>query len=204
MRGEARIGPVAAIDDGVVLGYASGRGPTEPLELGAGAVLRSGTVLYAGSRIGLRLHTGHHVVIREECELGDDVAVWSNSVIDYGCVVGHGAKIHVGCYVAQYSTIGDGAFLAPGVRFANDLYPGDPASSALMGGPTIGARAQLGVNVSVLPYVHVGAGAIIGAGSVVTRDIPPGTVALGAPARPVRAVEDLPELVRRLPGRRRP
>lgn len=47
---------------------------------------------------------------------------------------------------------------------ANDLYPGDARSAALMAGPRIGARAQIGVNVTILPYVRIGAGALIGAG----------------------------------------
>ncbi len=138
-------------------------------------------------------------MLREECEIGDDVAVWSNSVIDYGCTVGRGAKIHTNCYVAQFSEIGEDAFLAPGVSFANDLYPGDEASAARMRGPVIGARAQLGVNVTVLPYVRIGDGAIIGAGSVVTRDIPPGVVAFGSPARPAGRVDALPPIAERAP-----
>ena len=76
--------------------------------------LRSGSVLYLGSRIGARFQAGHNVVIREECEIGDDVSVWSNSVIDYGCRIGDRVKIHSNCYVAQFSEIEDEAFLAPG------------------------------------------------------------------------------------------
>jgi acetyltransferase-like isoleucine patch superfamily enzyme len=170
------------LDPDVVLGYPSSRVGTAPLALGPGATLRSGTVLYAGSRIGARLSTGHHVVVREQCELGDDVAVWSGTVIDYGCRIGHRVKIHTNCYVAQFSEIEDDAFLAPGVSFANDLYPGREESAARMAGPVIGAGAQLGVNVTVLPFVRIGAGAIIGAGSVVTRDVPAGAVAYGNPA----------------------
>ena len=81
-------------------------------------------MLYAGSRIGARLQTGHHVVIREDCEIGDDVSVWSNTVIDYGCRIGDGVKIHCNCYVAQYTEIGDGAFLAPGVTLRQRPLPG--------------------------------------------------------------------------------
>jgi acetyltransferase-like isoleucine patch superfamily enzyme len=121
-------------------------------------------------------------VIREACVLGDDVSIWSNSVIDYGCRIGTGVKVHSNCYVAQFTEICDHAFLAPGVTIANDLYPGDPASERVMSGPHIGRGAQIGVNVTLLPFVRIGAGAMIGAGSVVTRDIPAGAVAFGNPA----------------------
>lgn len=161
------------------------------LFLGLNAVLRSGTVIYAGSRIGDRLMTGHNVVIREENVVGDDVAVWSNSVIDYGCVIGNGVKIHTGVYVAQFTTIRDGAFLAPGVMIANDPHPGCAHSRDCMRGPTIEKNAQIGVNVTLLPFVTIGEGALIGSGSVVTRDIPPRTVAYGNPARVVSSVDDI-------------
>jgi acetyltransferase-like isoleucine patch superfamily enzyme len=181
-------------DRGVLVGYPVSQAGAEPLILGAGATLRSGTVLYDGSRIGRRLQTGHGVVIREGCEVGDNVSVWTNSVIDYGCRIGDRVKIHCNCYVAQYSELEDDVFLAPGVTIANDLYPGDRRSAQLMAGPRIGARAQIGVNVTILPFVRIGAGALVGAGSVVTRDIPAAVVAFGNPAVPHRTVADLPDI----------
>ena len=186
------------IDHGVVLGHPVSRGGAGPLILGRGAHLRSGTVLYDGSAIGERLQTGHGVVIRENCEIGDDVSVWSNSVIDYGCRIGSRVKIHCNCYVAQFSELEDGVFLAPGVTLANDLYPGDSRSAELMAGPKIGAGAQVGVNATILPYVRIGAGALIGAGSVVTRDVPPGAVAFGNPALVRGEVSGLPAVDSRI------
>ncbi len=179
-------------DPGVFVGYPVSRTGTGPLVLGAGAMLRSGTVLYDGTTIGRHLQTGHGVVIREGCVVGDDVSVWSNSVIDYGCRIGDRVKIHCNCYVAQYTELEDDVFLAPGVTIANDLYPGNRRSAQLMAGPRIGAGAQIGVNVAILPFVRIGAGALIGAGSVVTRDIPAAVVAFGNPAVPRRMVADLP------------
>jgi acetyltransferase-like isoleucine patch superfamily enzyme len=194
----AQHGTAAEIGAGVIVGHPVGRGNGDPLTLGPGARLRSGTTLYRGSVIGRGLQTGHGVVIREECSIGDDVSVWSNSVIDYGCRIGSRVKIHCNCYVAQYTQIDEDAFLAPGVTTANDLYPGDERSAALMGGPTIERGAQVGVNVTILPHVRIGAGSIIGAGSVVTRDIPPGVVAFGNPAVVRRRVGELPRIEDRL------
>jgi acetyltransferase-like isoleucine patch superfamily enzyme len=174
-----------------VLGYAPARSAEEPLILGASARLRSGTVLYRGSRIGSRLETGHHVVVREQCQIGDDVRIWTGSVIDYRCRLGDGVKVHCNCYVAQFTEIGDGAFLAPGVTIANDLYPGDATSEEVMSGPSIGAGAHIGVNATILPFVRIGAGALVGAGATVTRDLPERCVAYGNPAVVRGSVDDL-------------
>jgi acetyltransferase-like isoleucine patch superfamily enzyme len=190
--------PAINADPGVEIGYPAARVTGVELTIGEGARLRSGTILYAGSRIGDRFETGHHVVIREQCEIADDVSVWSNSVIDYGCRIGAGVKIHTNCYVAQYTEIGPGAFLAPGVTIANDLYPGRAESAEVMSGPSIGAGAQLGVNVTVLPFVRIGANCLVGAGSVVTRDLPAGTVAFGNPARVRGLVGELEDISARI------
>jgi acetyltransferase-like isoleucine patch superfamily enzyme len=187
-------------DPGVLIAYAGSRNAPGDFALGPDARLRTGTVLYAGSRIGARFNTGHHVVVREECDVGDDVSIWSNSVVDYGCRLGNDVKIHSNCYIAQYTEILDGAFCAPGVTVANDLYPGQAASARLMSGPRIGAGAQIGVNVTLLPYVRVGDGCLVGAGSVVTHDLPPGTVAYGNPARVRGLVADLVAIDLRIPG----
>ena len=202
------IGHGLVADDGVIVGYPSARGSHGSLQVGVTARLRSGTVVYEGSTIGDRFETGHHVIIREDVVIGDDVSVWSSSVVDYGCVIGDEVKIHTGCYVGQYSHIEAGAFLAPGVVLTNDLYPGRPGSAEVMSGPLIRAGAQIGANVTILPYVTVGSGALIGAGSIVTRDIPPNMVAYGCPAVPVRPVDELGPVAQRIrravPTTRRP
>jgi len=192
------IGEGLEADPTAIIGYPSTRIEAADLVIGPHARIRSGSVIYLGSRIGARLQTGHNVVIREECEIGDDVSLWSNSVVDYSCRIATRVKIHTGCYVAQFTEIEEDAFLAPGVSIANDLYPGQRTSARRMSGPHIGRGAQIGVNVTLLPFVRIGAGALVGAGSVVTRDIPEGCVAFGNPARIRGEVSDLVAIERRI------
>jgi len=189
---EVVLGAGGLVDDGVRLGYVSPReGASRVLHIGEGARIRAGTVIYAGSKIGDRLETGHNVVIREQNEIGNDFSIWNNSVVDYGCRIGDGVKIHCNVYVAQFTTIEDGVFLAPGVTIANDIHPGCPDSKKCMKGPTIGEGAQIGVNVTILPFVRIGARALVGAGAVVTKDVLPGAVDAGNPARVKGRIEDL-------------
>jgi acetyltransferase-like isoleucine patch superfamily enzyme len=160
--------------------------------LGAGSRLRAGTIVYAGSRIGAGLQTGHNVVIREENVIGDGVSVWSNTVIDYGCVIGDRVKIHSNVYIPQFSVIEDDVFIAPGCTFANDMHPGCVCSEyENMKGPTIRRGARIGVNVTITPGVEIGAYALVGSGSVVTRDVPPGAVVAGSPARVMKMTGEL-------------
>lgn len=168
----------------VILGERTGRQiPTIALIIGDNAGIRSGTVIYGGTRIGNNLRTGHNVVIREQNEIGDNLQIWSNSVIDYGCRIGNNVKIHCNCYVAQNTIFEDDTFLAPGVIISNDMFPGPLFPDAPLVGPTIKRGAQIGCNVTIRPGVVIGEYALIGAGSMVTRDVPPYTLAYGNPAR---------------------
>lgn len=187
-----QIGPGARIDPSAIVGERPARPIADlALRIGPGACLRSGTVIYAGSSIGGHFSTGHNVVVREQNVIGDDVSIWGNSTIDYGCTIGSRVKIHTSVYVAQFTVLEEDVFLAPGVVLANDPHPGCPRSKDCMRGPTIRRAAQVGVNVTVVPFVTIGECALIGAGSVVTKDVPPRAVAYGNPARVVGTIDDL-------------
>jgi len=190
--GNVRLGDGARIDPEAIIGYLSPRGGvSDELVIGRGAGVRSGSVIYAGSTIGDGLETGHNVVIREQNRIGRDFSIWNNSVIDYGCTIGDGVKVHCNVYVAQFTVIEDGVFIAPGVTIANDIHPGCPESGECMRGPVLRKGCRLGVNVTVVPYVTVGERTLVGSGSVVTRDLPPGVLAYGNPARVHSKLEDL-------------
>jgi len=50
--------------------------------------------------------------------------------------------------------------------------------------------AMVGAGANLLPGVVIGAGAIAGAGAVVTKDVASHTLAMGIPARVVRALAE--------------
>jgi len=54
---------------------------------------------------------------------------------------------------------------------------------------TLEDNVWLGGSVVVCPGVTIGANSIIGAGAVVTRDIPANSIAVGNPARVIRALD---------------
>jgi len=184
---DVRLGPESNIDPGVILGYPPGRpGTFGEVRIGRGARVRSGSVIYAAVEIGDDFETGHHAVVREDNRIGSHCTLWNNSTIDYGCVIGDRVLIHCNVYIAQFTTLEDDVFLAPGVTIANDPHP---ICTKCMQGPTIRRGARIGVNATLLPLITIGENALVGAGSVVTGDVPAGMLVAGSPARVIGLVD---------------
>jgi len=70
------LGKNYVIDEGVILGYVPAKKIDDlSLHIGDNARIRTGTVIYLGSKIGHNFETGHNVVIREENVIGGDFKI---------------------------------------------------------------------------------------------------------------------------------
>ena len=168
----------------------AGEGERE-LAIGAGAVIRPFTTIYAGSTFGARLQTGQGASIREDNVLGDDCSVGTNAVLEFGNRIGSRVRIHSGCFL-ELVTIEDDVFVGPNVVFTDDPHPMNcPRYTECKGGAVVRRLARIGANSTVLPGVEIGEGALVGAGSVVVHDVPAGAVVAGSPARVIKMVGEL-------------
>lgn len=183
----------AQIDEFVILGKPP-RGVSAgalPLIIGAGCVIRSHSVIYAGNIIGAGLQTGHHVVIREENRIGAGVSIGTHSIIEHHVAIGDHVRLHSRVFVPEYSVLEDGCWLGPGVVVTNARYPISHGAKDRLEGAIIEAGAIIGANSTLLPGVRIGARALIGAGSVVTKDVSPGAVMVGSPARQINHIDNI-------------
>lgn len=177
------------VEEGAVVGYIPARTMKDTtLHLGENAVVRACSIIYGGSTIGGGLETGHGTVIREENVIGDNLKIWNNSTIDYGCRVGNNVRIHCNVYIAQFTVIEDDVFFAPGVMITNDLHP---ICTACMKGPHIKKGAKIGANAVLLPGITIGENALVAAGAVVVEDVPAESVAAGNPAKIIKTIHQL-------------
>lgn len=90
--------------------------------------------------------------------------------------------------------IGDHAMIAPGCVLTTVDHPRTPANrrnfTSEASPITIGRDVWMGANCTVFSGITIGDNVIIGANTVANKDIPSNCVAVGAPVRIVKTIED--------------
>jgi maltose O-acetyltransferase len=117
-----------------------------------------------------------------QCDYGYQTFVGAHSFANWGLVSLDVATVR----------IGDDVQIGPNVQLLTATHPLEPgprrAKWEAAQPIVIGDNVWLGGGVIVCPGVTIGADAVVGAGAVVVRDLPAGVVAVGSPARVVRAL----------------
>jgi acetyltransferase-like isoleucine patch superfamily enzyme len=197
---KVRIGKDSIIEDFVVLGKTpinSECCKLKELVIGDYPIIRSGTIIYAGTKIGDCFQTGDGARIRENNIIGDYVSIGSYTVIERDCVIGDKVRIHSNCFIPEYTTIEEGVWIGPGVVMTNVLHPPCPMFKKYAPepnccrGPTIKKYAVIGAGAVILPGIVVGENALVGAGAVVTKDVLDCHVVAGIPASTLKEIQEL-------------
>lgn len=137
-----------------------------------------------------------NITFGDDVQLNDHVHIASGQKV----TIGHRVLIASRVFITDHNhgTYGTGeATMRPSRRAGPDgslrEHSGPdvpPADRPLAMSPVaIGNDVWLGQGVCVMPGVTIGAGSVVGANAVVTRNIPPQSIAVGAPARVVRAYD---------------
>lgn len=154
--------------------------------IGPRCIVRRGSLIYDEVVIEERVELGHNVMIRSGSVVRAGSRIGSFTMLDGAVLIGKEVNIQSNVYLPHRTRVMDKAFIGPNVVMTNDPYPVSPT----LIGPTIGVGAVIGAGSVILPGVEIGDGAVVGAGSVVTRDVPPKTVVYGVPAKYAYSVEE--------------
>lgn len=137
-----------------------------------GAIIKSGTVVWAFSHIMKGAIVGHN------CKIGENVFIESGVSIGNNVTIKNNVAIYSGVLIE------DDVFLGPSCVFTNVINPRsfidrkkEYKTTIIKLGSSIGANSTLVGGITVNKY------AMIGAGSVVTRDVNPNTLVYGNPAK---------------------
>ena len=147
----------------------------------------------------LRLSGEHRIAVGDFVSIGPRCWFQVLGPGEVAITIGSGTGIVSDCVLSAASSI----TIGERVLFARGIYVSD--HSHAFGDPEIAIRDQgidrvapvviedgawLGENVVVCPGVTIGRGAVVGANSVVVGDIPARAVAVGAPAKVIRHLDD--------------
>jgi len=186
------LGADAMVEAGVDVCHPTRSGERRPVVIGPGCLVRSGTVLYSGVRLGAGTQTGHHVVVREDTEVGDESVIGTAATVEERIRIGDHVLVQTQAHLSGLTVVEDYAFVGPGCVTTNDLRMLHRRAGARqhLVGPVLRWGCRLGAGAVVLPGVTVGREALVAAGAVVIRDVPDRTVAVGNPVRLVGPVPD--------------
>lgn len=161
----------------------------ERTTIGAGALIRTGGVLYKGSTVGEECRIGHSVVLREGMHVGHHTAIGCLVKCEGYTTIGCRCVIHSQTHLTALMRIEDYVFMGPSCITMNDPLAAHYRDLVrTVQGPTIRRGARIGSGVAICPGVTVGEEAFIGAGSVVTKDVPPREFWFGNPAKMLKPV----------------
>lgn len=158
-----------------------------PLIIGDKALIRSGSIIYGGSRIGNNFQTGHQITIREKTIIGDNVSIGTLSDIQGNCKIGNYVRLHSNVHIGQLSTIDDFVWVFPYVVLTNDPTP----PSERFVGVHVHPFAIIATGAIIMPGLEIGQDSLIGAGAIVTKSVEPYSVSVGNPAKRISDVRTI-------------
>ncbi|RJF68974.1 acetyltransferase [Deinococcus cavernae] len=105
--------------------------------------------------------------------------------------VGRGVYVAPGAICTTEIRVGDFAHINTGALLSHDVQVGEYAMisprAALAGNVTVGAGTDVGLNASVIQGQTIGAWSVVGAQAMVRSDLPANCVAVGVPAKVIKA-----------------
>lgn len=203
----AVVDPTAEIGEGAHIGAYVVVGPN--VKLGPGATLLPHVVLYPGVKAGRQLFAHAHAVVREHCEVGDNVTLENGAIVGadgfgfsknekgqwekipqsgpvrLGDRVDVQANACVDRATVGATEIGDGSKIDNLVQIGHGSRVGKDslicAQTGLAGSSVIGNNVILAGQTGIAGHCAVGDGVILTAQSAVSHDVPAGKMISGSP-----------------------
>lgn len=155
--------------------------------IGSNSLIRSGSIIYAGSTFGDYFITGNMVSIRENSIFGKHCIVGTFCDIQGNVKFGDYCRLNSHVQIASKCEFGSFVFIYPMVVFTNDPLP--PSNTII--GSTVDNFSQIAAGSIILPGLSIGKHCLIGANSLITKNVRDFEFHAGNPAVKVGNVKHL-------------
>ncbi len=153
-------------------------------------------IIHESFKHGKNFKIGHFCIIKEDCEVGDDVTIKDyvrlakGTKIGNNCMIdsyvkssgqnsiGNNVTIRYDSIIAREVTVEDDVFISPQVMTIYLTHEGEKK-----GGIVIGKGAFIGTNVTISAGIKIAPSCIIGAKALVTKDCLEPGIYIGIPAK---------------------
>lgn len=158
-----------------------------PVRFGSNIVIGTGSIIYAGSRIGDYFYSADSIIVREGCSIAKRVSIGKKAIVEHHVKLGEGTKLQSYALVGEGMKVGKDVFIGPFFNGTCDKFM-DRLEEFVFQPPSIKDHARIGAHVVLMAGITVGKDSVIGAGAVVTKDIPDYCIAVGIPAKVVKEI----------------
>lgn len=141
-----------------------------------GKLNRGRTAMYKKAReLGYTLasYVSSHAFVWHNVEIGDNVFIFENNVVQYKVKIGNNVILWSGNHIGHQTVIEDNCFISSHV--------------VISGFCTIGSSSFLGVNTSFNDGVKFGKDSVTGNGTIIVRETEAGSIFVGNPAKRIKS-----------------
>ena len=117
------LGTNVVIEDFCLIGIPPKNDQMRETCIGDNALIRSGTIIYAGNIIGNDFQTGNKANIRECNTIGRHVSIGTLSVIEHHVSIHDNVRIHSQAFIPEYSLLKENSWVGPHVVLTNAKFP---------------------------------------------------------------------------------
>jgi acetyltransferase-like isoleucine patch superfamily enzyme len=155
--------------------------------IGANSLIRSHNIIYAASKFGDYLKTGHRVTIREFTNTKNNCNIGTNCDLQGYIEIGEYCRMQSNALIGQYSKIGNFVFVYSFVIFTNDPTP----PSNICKGPTVGDYSIIAACSTLMPGITIGNHCLVAANSSVNSNCNDYSFISGNPAKQIFDIRKL-------------
>lgn len=160
---------------------------TPPIEFGSNIVVGTGSIFYAGSKIGDYFYSADRAIVRESAKIGKYVSIGKDAIVEHHVQIGDYTKVQSKALIGEGMVVEDHVFIGPYFNGTCDKFM-DRIEERVFEPPRIKRYARIGAHVVLMAGITVGEDAVVGAGAVVTKDVPEYSVVVGIPAKVVKEI----------------